>query len=63
MQDISADVLNSMTDEELYKLYSSLPVISEEKKSLAWSKMDTGIYDSKGNLIGDKCEEEDAYEE
>ena len=37
--------------------------LTQEQKEQAWKRMDTGIYDSHGNLIGDKCAKEDAYED
>ena len=33
-----------------------------EDKNKALKRMDTGIYDKDGKLIGDKFEEEDKYE-
>lgn len=44
---VANKILESMSDEE----------IQQRSKML-----DTGIYDEQGNLIGDKCMEEDDYE-
>lgn len=40
-------IRESMTDDELFQRAK---------------KLDTGIYDEQGNLIGDKCMEEDDYD-
>ena len=52
-----------MTDEE--KQYINNKVRSsftDEEWMAAVKRLDTGIYDENGNLIGDKFDEEDNYE-
>ena len=44
---VATRIRESMTDDELFQRAK---------------KLDTGIYDEQGNLIGDKCMEEDDYE-
>ena len=44
---VAARIRESMTDDELFQRAK---------------KLDTGIYDEQGNLIGDKCMDEDDYE-
>ncbi len=51
-----------MSLSEIEELYRQLPVPTSEQKQLALKRMDTGIYDEAGNLIGDKCLNEDMYE-
>lgn len=50
----TASQLSSMSDKELAKIYEELPVLTQEQKEVAWKRMDIGIYDENGNLIGDK---------
>lgn len=65
--DITADNLSKLTLDELRELNENINDIftelTEEEKERAWASMNTGIYDEEGNLIGDKFEEEGAYEE
>lgn len=59
---IQLDMLN---EEDLIKIYTmtiNQNNLSREEKNKALKKMDTGIYDENGKLIGDKLEEEDKYE-
>jgi hypothetical protein len=58
---ITGELLSGLTLQESEALLNSMKKPSYEQKIKAWQKMDTGIYDSDGKLIGDKCEEEDAY--
>ena len=58
---LTAKDLENMPIEQLRTLYNSMRLPTAEEKEIAWECMDTGIYDDKGNLIGDKCEEEDRY--
>lgn len=52
-----------LTDDMLkYMTSRFLGSLTDEEIESALPSMDTGIYDEQGNLIGDKCEEEDAYE-
>lgn len=44
---VTAKIMESMTEEEIFQRAK---------------KLDTGIYDEQGNLIGDKCMDEDDYE-
>ena len=60
---ITGEQLSKMSLSEIEELYRQLPVPTSEQKQLALKRMDTGIYDEAGNLIGDKCWEEDIYEE
>lgn len=36
--------------------------LTDEEIESALPSMDTGIYNADGDLIGDRCDEEDAYE-
>lgn len=52
-----------LTDDMLkYMTSRFLGSLTDEEIESALVNMDTGIYDEQGNLIGDKCEEDDAYE-
>lgn len=53
--------LNEMTLEELEEFYNRMPAPTKEQKQCAWKKMDTGIYNSEGMLVGDKMADEDEY--
>lgn len=57
---MNGKLLASMSIEELENLYKNMSRPTKEQKA-ALKKMDTGIYDSQGNLIGDKYWEEDIY--
>lgn len=59
---ISASDLKGMSFEEMEKLYAEMKKPTKEQKKAAWKLMDTGIYNTEGELIGDRLEEEDAYE-
>lgn len=61
--DITADNLSKLSISELEELYNSMPELTEEQKTEAMKVMNTSIYDKDGNLIGDKREKEDTYEE
>lgn len=58
---ITALELSDMSIEQLEKLYNNMQIPTKEQKELAWKVMDTGIYNEKGELVGDKLAEEDAY--
>lgn len=63
IQCLTVDDIIKMTDEE--KQYINNKVRSsftDEEWMAAIKRLDTGIYDEQGNLIGDKCMEEDDYE-
>ena len=60
---MNGKLLASMSIEELENLYKNMSRPTKEQKAAALKKMDTGIYDSQGNLIGDKYWEEDVYAE
>ena len=60
---ITGEALSKMSLEEVLSLYNIIKSPTQEQKEKAWKKMDTGIYDSYGNLIGDTLEDEDRYEE
>lgn len=59
---ITGEQLSKMSLSEIEELYRQLPVPTSEQKQLALKRMDTGIYDADGNLIGDRCLNEDMYE-
>lgn len=59
----TADQLSAMSIEELEELYKSMKEPTQAQKELAWKNMDIGIYDEKGNLIGDKQMYEDGYDD
>lgn len=61
--DYTADQLSAMTLEELEELYKSMKKPTRAQKELAWKRMDIGIYDEKGNLIGDTQMYEDGYDD
>lgn len=60
---ITGEQLSKMSSAEIEELYRQLVPPTDKEKELALKRIDTGIYDEAGNLIGDKCWEEDAYEE
>ena len=62
MQIVSGKDLASMSIEELTRLCKELPEITEKQKRNAWRKMDTGVYNEQGDLIGETFEDEDTYE-
>ena len=52
-----------LTDDMLeYMASSFIGSLTDEEIERALPIMDTGIYDEQGNLIGDKCMDEDDYE-
>lgn len=59
----TAEQLSSMSEEELEQVYKSIIKPTQEQKEVAWKKMDIGIYDSVGNLVGDKQMYEDGYDD
>ena len=59
---ITGTDLAKMSSEELEELFKNMTIPTSEQKEKAWKKMDTGIYDNDGTIIGDKCADEDAYE-
>lgn len=59
---ITREQLSKMSLSEIEELYRQLPVPTSEQKQLALKRMDTDIYDADGNLIGDRCLNEDMYE-
>lgn len=57
------EVLLSLSDDDMKYVSDTLKnSMSEDEWMTAVRSMDTGIYDEQGDLIGDKCEEDDAYE-
>lgn len=58
---INGEDLAKMSLEDLSSLYSVMKQPTQEQKEIAWKKMDIGIYDPMGNLIGDMFHE-DKYE-
>ena len=61
MRTLSGEILSNMSLSELEELFNNMKTPTQEQKEKAWKKMDTGIYDDSGNLIGDRCLEEDSY--
>lgn len=61
MNIISGNQLSKMTASELELLFKQMKTPTQAQKEVAWKKMDTGVYDAHGNLIGDTALEEDAY--
>lgn len=61
MRTLSGEILSNMSLSELEELFNNMKTPTQEQKEKAWKKMDTGIYDDNGNLIGDRCLEEDSY--
>lgn len=59
----TAQQLSALTTEELGEIYKSIEEPTQEQKERAWKRMDIGIYDEAGNLIGDKQMHEDGYDE
>lgn len=47
---------------KLEELLENTEMPTLEQKRADWKRMDTGIYNEYGNLIGDGCIDEDAYE-
>lgn len=63
LSNINISEHKELTDDMLkYMTSRFLGSLTDEEIERALPSMDTGIYDEQGNLIGDKCEEEDAYE-
>lgn len=60
---LDATTLSKMSFSEIEQLYNQMQIPTQEQKQRAWKVMDTGIYDAQGNLIGDKCLDEDAYQD
>ena len=58
---ITGSTLSQMSLSEIEQLFTTMKLPTIEQKAIAWKKTDTGIYDNEGNLIGDKCFDEDAY--
>ena len=61
MNRINSTELSKMKLSELDELIENTDIPTLEQKRAAWKRMDTGIYDEHGNLIGDRCADEDAY--
>ena len=61
MMNVTGELLSKMSMEDLDKLFQQMKHPTQEQKESAWKKIDTGIYDGQGNIIGDRCSEEDAY--
>lgn len=59
----SAVQLSSMTLAELEAVYKTIDRPTQEQKEAAWKKMDIGIYNEDGQLIGDTQMSEDGYDE
>ncbi|WP_296460907.1 hypothetical protein [uncultured Acetatifactor sp.] len=59
----TAQQLSEMTLEEIIKINESLVKPTQQQKEQAWKRMDIGIYNSDGILIGDRQMHEDGYDE
>ena len=59
----TAQQLSEMTLEEIIKINESLVKPTQQQKVQAWKRMDIGIYNSDGILIGDRQMHEDGYDE
>lgn len=63
IQCLTVDDIIKMTDEEKQYINNKVRSSFTDKEWMtAIKRLDTGIYDENGNLIGDKFDEEDAYE-
>lgn len=63
LANLPVEVLLSLSDDDMQYVSDTLKnSMSEDEWMAAVRSMDTGIYDEQGNLIGDKCMEEDDYE-
>lgn len=57
------EVLLSLSDDDMKYVSDTLKnSMSEAEWMAAVKRLDTGIYDEQGNLIGDRFDEDDAYE-
>ena len=60
---LTVDDVIKMTDEEKQYINSKVrSSFTDEEWMTAIKRLDTGIYDEQGNLIGDRFDEDDAYE-
>lgn len=59
----SAMQLASMSVNDLEVVYKTMKRPTQEQKEVAWKKMDIGIYNERGNLIGDTQMDEDGYDD
>lgn len=59
--EITAIDLQNMSIEQIEMLYKKIQFPTKEQKKHAWKAMDTGIYNEKGELIGDLSADEDDY--
>lgn len=59
---ITASDLDKMSESEILSYYNSMKKLSGEARLKALERMDIGIYDDNGNLIGEKVTDDD-YEE
>lgn len=63
LANLPVEVLLSLSDDDMQYVSNTLKnSMSEDEWMDAVKRLDTGIYDEQGNLIGDKCMEEDEYE-
>lgn len=56
------DLVKLSSEDAGYVANKILESMSDEEIQQRSKKLDTGIYDEQGSLIGDKCMEEDEYE-
>lgn len=59
----SAIELAGMSVEDLEAVYHTMNRPTQEQKKAAWKKMDIGIYNERGDLIGDTQMNEDGYDD
>lgn len=60
---LDAITLSKMSFLEIEQLYNQMPKPTPEQKQRAWKMMNTGIYGTQGNLIGDKCLDGNDYQD
>lgn len=58
---MTGETLSKMSMKDIEILFNQMRSPTQEQKESAWKKMDTGIYDEEGNIIGDRCSKEDEY--
>lgn len=60
---LTVDDIIKMTDEEKQYINNKVRSSFTDKEWMtAIKRLDTGIYDEQGNLIGDRFDEDDAYD-
>ena len=63
ISNLTVNDIIKMTDEEKQYINSKVrSSFTDEEWMTAIKRLDTGIYDEQGNLIGDRFDEDDAYD-